>query len=199
MSRTDAVEALYQDMAARHRSRFSQIHVRFPPVLTIYSTVSILTPYLDPESCGDREDRPSPPPLHQATPHQEPQVPSPPPLRQTTRKEDLRRQATRHFRLNVRKGWCMDCGMSCGVTALWSYGVSLLSMCAENWACIYSPIAGSRLALALCPSKHSTAKFQIFLPKMIYACTFSCPLHTTSSDSGIKCHLVNMSPTGDIS
>jgi large subunit ribosomal protein L18Ae len=27
MSRTDAVEALYQDMAARHRSRFRSIHV----------------------------------------------------------------------------------------------------------------------------------------------------------------------------
>jgi len=28
MSRTDAVEALYQDMAARHRARFRSIHVR---------------------------------------------------------------------------------------------------------------------------------------------------------------------------
>lgn len=28
MSRTDAVEALYQDMAARHRARFGSIHVR---------------------------------------------------------------------------------------------------------------------------------------------------------------------------
>lgn len=27
MSRTDAVEALYQDMAARHRARFGSIHV----------------------------------------------------------------------------------------------------------------------------------------------------------------------------
>lgn len=30
MSRTDAVEALYQDMAARHRARFRSIHVRIP-------------------------------------------------------------------------------------------------------------------------------------------------------------------------
>jgi large subunit ribosomal protein L18Ae len=30
MSRTDAVESMYQDMAARHRSRFRQIHVRSP-------------------------------------------------------------------------------------------------------------------------------------------------------------------------
>lgn len=29
MSRTEAVEALYQDMAARHRSRFGSIHVCF--------------------------------------------------------------------------------------------------------------------------------------------------------------------------
>lgn len=28
MSRTDAVHALYQDMAARHRARFRSIHVR---------------------------------------------------------------------------------------------------------------------------------------------------------------------------
>lgn len=28
MSRTEAVEALYQDMAARHRARFRSIHVR---------------------------------------------------------------------------------------------------------------------------------------------------------------------------
>ena len=39
MSRTDAVEALYQDMAARHRSRFGSIHVRFSnqPRLELYS------------------------------------------------------------------------------------------------------------------------------------------------------------------
>lgn len=29
MSRTDAVEAMYQDMAARHRARFRSIHVCF--------------------------------------------------------------------------------------------------------------------------------------------------------------------------
>lgn len=27
MSRTDAVESIYQDMAARHRARFRSIHV----------------------------------------------------------------------------------------------------------------------------------------------------------------------------
>lgn len=33
MSRTEAVEALYQDMAARHRARFRSIHVRTIPHL----------------------------------------------------------------------------------------------------------------------------------------------------------------------
>ena len=30
LSRVDAVKALYQDMAARHRARFRSIHVRVP-------------------------------------------------------------------------------------------------------------------------------------------------------------------------
>ena len=30
MSRADAVDSLYQDMAARHRARFGSIAVRFP-------------------------------------------------------------------------------------------------------------------------------------------------------------------------
>lgn len=33
MSRTDAVEAMYQDMAARHRSRFRSIHVCYAHML----------------------------------------------------------------------------------------------------------------------------------------------------------------------
>ena len=42
MSRTDAVEAMYQDMAARHRSRFRSIHVRPSSTSTKYQ-ISILT------------------------------------------------------------------------------------------------------------------------------------------------------------
>lgn len=34
MSRTEAVEALYQDMAARHRARFGSIHVRLHMCIT---------------------------------------------------------------------------------------------------------------------------------------------------------------------
>lgn len=36
MSRCDAVQSLYQDMAARHRSRFRSIHVCFDLVLLHY-------------------------------------------------------------------------------------------------------------------------------------------------------------------
>ena len=53
MSRTDAVEALYQDMAARHRSRFRSIHVRdaFILLLTVLNLAS------DPQGCRARENR----------------------------------------------------------------------------------------------------------------------------------------------
>lgn len=54
MSRTEAVEALYQDMAARHRARFRSIHVRLQRSLP---GNDLLTPPLpDPESGGGRED-----------------------------------------------------------------------------------------------------------------------------------------------
>jgi len=44
MSRTDAVEALYQDMAARHRSRFRQIHIL--KVIEVEKTEDIRRPYI---------------------------------------------------------------------------------------------------------------------------------------------------------
>jgi len=48
LSRTDAVEALYQDMAARHRTRFRSLHVcshehRILPYINNFST--------DPQGC----------------------------------------------------------------------------------------------------------------------------------------------------
>ena len=48
MSRTDAVQALYQDMAARHRARFRSIHVRrfFPASPSEGLTSSMLTSIL---------------------------------------------------------------------------------------------------------------------------------------------------------
>ncbi|MCJ1325172.1 60S ribosomal protein L20 [Thelotrema lepadinum] len=44
MSRTDAVEALYQDMAARHRSRFRSIHIL--KVVELEKTDDVKRPYL---------------------------------------------------------------------------------------------------------------------------------------------------------
>ncbi|KAK8211318.1 60S ribosomal protein L20B [Zalaria obscura] len=44
MSRTDAVESMYQDMAARHRSRFRSIHIL--KVVEIEKTDDIRRPYL---------------------------------------------------------------------------------------------------------------------------------------------------------
>ncbi|KAI9730711.1 MAG: 60S ribosomal protein L20 [Cirrosporium novae-zelandiae] len=44
MSRTDAVEAMYQDMAARHRARFRSIHIL--KVAEIEKTADVKRPYL---------------------------------------------------------------------------------------------------------------------------------------------------------
>ncbi|KAF9731136.1 ribosomal L18ae protein family [Paraphaeosphaeria minitans] len=44
MSRTDAVDALYQDMAARHRSRFRSIHIL--KVVEVEKTADIRRPYM---------------------------------------------------------------------------------------------------------------------------------------------------------
>jgi len=44
MSRTDAVESLYQDMAARHRARFRSIHVL--RVVELEKTADVKRPYL---------------------------------------------------------------------------------------------------------------------------------------------------------
>ncbi|OBT89713.1 60S ribosomal protein L20 [Pseudogymnoascus sp. 03VT05] len=44
MSRTDAVESLYQDMAARHRSRFRSIHIL--KVIELEKTDDVKRPYI---------------------------------------------------------------------------------------------------------------------------------------------------------
>lgn len=44
MSRTDAVEALYQDMAARHRARFRSIHIL--KVVELLSTDQVKRSYI---------------------------------------------------------------------------------------------------------------------------------------------------------
>lgn len=53
MSRTDAVEALYQDMAARHRARFRSIHVS----MFGDSYMFLLSVSADPQSCRNRQNR----------------------------------------------------------------------------------------------------------------------------------------------
>ena len=50
LSRADAVKALYQDMAARHRARFRSIHVCSNHTATLPIVVTIL-PYIDPSCC----------------------------------------------------------------------------------------------------------------------------------------------------
>lgn len=49
MSRTDAVEALYQDMAARHRSRFRSIHVS--SICSRITETNLLIVQIDPQGC----------------------------------------------------------------------------------------------------------------------------------------------------
>ena len=44
MSRTEAVDALYQDMAARHRARFRSIHIL--KVVEVEKTDEIRRPYI---------------------------------------------------------------------------------------------------------------------------------------------------------
>jgi large subunit ribosomal protein L18Ae len=41
MTRTDAVDSLYQDMAARHRARFRSIQVRIPPLIVAACSLTI--------------------------------------------------------------------------------------------------------------------------------------------------------------
>src|ERR1700743_3260081 len=58
MSRCDAVESMYQDMASRHRARFRTIHVCHPPSAptTLVRCVMLMKFFVDPQSGRDRED-----------------------------------------------------------------------------------------------------------------------------------------------
>lgn len=56
MSRTEAVDALYQDMAARHRARFRSIHVRSHLLLKRLITLLTCWGTTDSQSRRDRED-----------------------------------------------------------------------------------------------------------------------------------------------
>lgn len=69
MSRTEAVEALYQDMAARHRSRFRSIHVRNPESHQKSLTHNQII--ADSQGCRDREERRYQASLYQAASYEE--------------------------------------------------------------------------------------------------------------------------------
>lgn len=101
LSRAEAVEAMYQDLAARHRARFGSIHVRT-------HRVGQLTP--DPEGRRDREDGGHSPPLHQAAHRQEPALPSAPPPQ--PRQGHLRRQAPRYVLLSDGVVYLVSSGIS---------------------------------------------------------------------------------------
>lgn len=71
-----------------------------------------LTPHADSPRRRAREDRGRQEALHQAAPHQGPQVPPPPPRRAHQHQEALQRQAPLDFRLRGAVagclGWCRD-------------------------------------------------------------------------------------------
>lgn len=99
LTRADAVEALYQDMAARHRARFGSIHVSSPHQDKLY--VDVADNRTDHSRRRDRRQGEDPSSLHPTTRHQGPQVPSASPRRQATREEGLRLLAAFYFCLNA--------------------------------------------------------------------------------------------------
>jgi ribosomal protein L20A (L18A) len=117
LSRTDAVEALYSDMAARHRARFRSIHVRSCRGCTSSASDRLLIAKLTGSPRRrDREERGRQAPLHPPADHQGPEVPSPPPHQQGQHQQDLQRQATLYFRLDCfrlrgRLGWLRGCSL----------------------------------------------------------------------------------------
>lgn len=130
MSRTDAVEALYQDMAARHRARFRSIHVSRGPATKRSSYKGMLNkPLADSPRCRAREGRRHPSPIHQAARPEGSQVPAAPPRSEVKHKENLQRQATFDF--------CLKCSMFCrggffphevcGVTGTMGFVISICS------------------------------------------------------------------------
>lgn len=109
MSRCEAVEAMYQDLAARHRARFRSIHVRCLQPITNGRNCQAggprgterLTKHPDSPCRRAREGRRCQAPLHQAAPDQEPLIPSASPYPQDQQEEGLLRHSPFDFRLNL--------------------------------------------------------------------------------------------------
>jgi hypothetical protein len=120
LSRADAVHALYQDMAARHRARFRSIHVRVLLFRRPRHTYLIISP--DPPRRRSREDGRHPPAVHQAAAHAEAQVPA-----RAPRHEDevnIRREPPDHV-LSGPQNRCggvrLDADLLCTCTCIFRY------------------------------------------------------------------------------
>lgn len=118
MSRCDAVEAMYQDMAARHRSRFRSIHVCSDTRTTFASGATCTnTCTADPQSRRAREDRRRQATIHQAVAHEGSEVPATAPHCQEGEQEDLHPNQAVDFLLSVERivnaglsrKWRSDC------------------------------------------------------------------------------------------
>ena len=86
MSRAEAVDALYQDMAARHRARFRSVHVSFPASVDL---TILLIRCIDSESGRSGEDGGCPTPLHQTTTVEGTEIPITSSRCQEDRQEDI--------------------------------------------------------------------------------------------------------------
>jgi hypothetical protein len=104
MSRTDAVESLYSDMAARHRARFRSIHVR--QSVSWRKVAGMLTATLDPACCRTREDRRHSTTIHQAAHHEELEIPAAPSRTEDEHEEGLRCQAALDIRISGEAEGC---------------------------------------------------------------------------------------------
>lgn len=144
MSRTEAVEALYQDMAARHRARFGSIHVRsittasFPEALN--NRTFLTNPRRSSRLLRSRTPTPSAAPTSSSSSPRTSSSPCP------TAPSSLARSCTLTLApLPSRK--CEDLGVG-----KWSVGMNDYVMAiactkdtdhAENKACIYNPENGT--------------------------------------------------------
>lgn len=112
MSRTDAVEAMYQDMAARHRARFRSIHVSRHRASHPRAT---LTPSSDPQGRRAREQERCQARIHSATHQARIEVPPPPPCTQG-QQEGLRGKQAFYFLLSATTMGGRVCGSNTGFT-----------------------------------------------------------------------------------
>lgn len=121
LSRVDAVEALYQDMAARHRARFRSIHIL--RVVEIEKTADIKRPYIKcvRSSLPSSPRRPPADPLAPSLPLPQaascPRTQVPPPPQDHPRPRCFRRQPPLHLGLRHARGIrCLVLTIACLTT-----------------------------------------------------------------------------------